>query len=85
MNRFAMSVFLGMAVVIEIAWLAVPGTRADQTPALAQAAKKVKEIIGHRGSCGDRPENTLTSYRRAIEVGATVAALFPAIRAPYNN
>ncbi len=34
----------------------------------AQAAMKVKEIIGHRGSCADRPENTLASYRRAIEV-----------------
>jgi glycerophosphoryl diester phosphodiesterase len=39
---------------------------------IAQAAKKVKQIIGHRGSCADRPENTLASYRRAIEAGATV-------------
>jgi len=39
---------------------------------LAQAARKVKEIIGHRGSCADRPENTLASYRRAIEAGANV-------------
>src|SRR5271165_5264869 len=42
-------------------------------PQPAQAAKKVREIIGHRGSCADRPENTLASYRRAIEAGATVA------------
>ena len=48
-------------------------------PALAQsgvdisrAAGKVKHIIGHRGSCADRPENTLASYRRAIEAGATM-------------
>ncbi len=39
---------------------------------LAEAAKKVKHIVGHRGSCSDRPENTLASYRRAIEAGATM-------------
>src|SRR2546425_5970643 len=33
---------------------------------------KVKQIIGHRGSCFDRPENTLASYRRAIQSGATI-------------
>jgi glycerophosphoryl diester phosphodiesterase len=38
----------------------------------ARAAAKVKHIIGHRGSCADRPENTLASYRRAIESGATM-------------
>jgi len=45
-----------------------PGDQA----AIARAATKVKQIIGHRGSCADRPENTLASYRRAIEAGATV-------------
>src|SRR5690349_2933071 len=48
---------------------------ADQKPAdspLAKAARKVREIIAHRGSSSDRPENTLASYRRAIEAGATV-------------
>jgi glycerophosphoryl diester phosphodiesterase len=39
---------------------------------LVRAAKKVREVIAHRGSSIDRPENTLASYRRAIEVGATV-------------
>ena len=42
-----------------------------QQEKLAQAAKKVKQIIGHRGSLRDRPENTLASYRRGIEAGAT--------------
>jgi glycerophosphoryl diester phosphodiesterase len=36
------------------------------------AAGKVKEVIGHRGSCADRPENTLAGVRRAIEAGAHV-------------
>jgi len=39
----------------------------------ASGALKVKEIIGHRGSAADRPENTLASFRRAIEAGADVA------------
>lgn len=39
---------------------------ADEHPARA-----VKQIVAHRGSSADRPENTLASTRRAIEVGAT--------------
>jgi glycerophosphoryl diester phosphodiesterase len=27
------------------------------------------EIVGHRGACGDAPENTLRSFTRAIELG----------------
>jgi glycerophosphoryl diester phosphodiesterase len=27
-------------------------------------------VIGHRGACGERPEHTLSAYRRAIEQGA---------------
>lgn len=34
-------------------------------------ASLVKQIVAHRGSSADRPENTLASTRRAIEVGAT--------------
>ncbi|HUR52628.1 MAG TPA: glycerophosphodiester phosphodiesterase family protein [Gemmataceae bacterium] len=37
------------------------------------AALKVKEVIGHMGSCADRPGNTIVSLRRAIEAGAHVA------------
>lgn len=51
----------------------MPVAAAPPEPAgAAQAAKKVREVIAHRGSSSDRPENTLASYRRAIEVGATV-------------
>ncbi|MBM4072102.1 MAG: hypothetical protein FJ271_24725 [Planctomycetes bacterium] len=47
-------------------------TGADGPSLPAQTAKKVRQIIAHRGSSSDRPENTLASYRRAIEAGATV-------------
>ncbi|MCE9534395.1 MAG: glycerophosphodiester phosphodiesterase family protein [Planctomycetes bacterium] len=48
---------------------------AADPPNAATSAAKIKEVIGHRGSCADRPENTLASYRRAIEVGAHAAEL----------
>jgi glycerophosphoryl diester phosphodiesterase len=37
----------------------------------AEAARHVTQIIAHRGASAERPENTLASTRRAIEVGAT--------------
>lgn len=43
-----------------------PTVLADENP-----ARLVKQIVAHRGSSVDRPENTLASTRRAIEVGAT--------------
>jgi glycerophosphoryl diester phosphodiesterase len=47
--------------------------RAADPPAAATAAAGVKEVIGHQGSCADRPGNTLASVRRAIEAGAHAA------------
>ena len=44
---------------------------ADENAELAAAALGVKQIVGHRGSSADRPENTLASTRRAIEARAT--------------
>ena len=41
-------------------------------PDMTKAAAHVKEVIGHMGSCGDRPGNTLVSVRRTIEAGAHV-------------
>jgi len=73
MSRFAMSMFLGwLWPSNRLAGRAGHPVRIKRPPRF-RPRKKVKEIIGHRGSCGDRPENTLVSYRRAIEVGATVA------------
>lgn len=65
------------AVLLSLNWIDGPAPSADQLvqPTAAQAARKVREVIGHRGSCLDRPENTLASYRRAIEAGATVVEI----------
>lgn len=45
-----------------------PPTKED----VAAAAAGVKGVIGHRGSCADRPDNSLSGVLRAIEVGAGV-------------
>jgi glycerophosphoryl diester phosphodiesterase len=37
----------------------------------AEAARHVTQLIAHRGASAERPEHTLASTRRAIEVGAT--------------
>ena len=49
-----------------------PGQEKDADVRLAKAVARVKHIIAHRGSSADRPENTLASYRRAMESGATM-------------
>jgi glycerophosphoryl diester phosphodiesterase len=67
MLRFTRIASLAFPALLLGLLLAIP---AEEPANPAQAAKKVKEIIGHRGSCTDRPENTLSSYRRAIEVMA---------------
>lgn len=48
------------------------GSAADAPVPPAVAAAGVTEVIGHMGSCADRPGNTLASVRRAIEAGAHV-------------
>jgi glycerophosphoryl diester phosphodiesterase len=42
-------------------------------PDAASAAGKVKEVIGHQGSCADTPGNTLAGVRRAATTGAHAA------------
>ena len=39
------------------------------------AALPIEQTVGHRGSSADRPENTLASFARAIEVGATAVEM----------
>jgi len=53
-------------------FLPSPSVAAD-SPDAATAAARVKEVIGHMGSCADRPGNTLIGIRRAIEAGAHAA------------
>jgi glycerophosphoryl diester phosphodiesterase len=48
----------------------VPAADPPAPPDAAKAAARVKEVIGHMGSCADRPGNTLAGVRRAIEAGA---------------
>src|SRR3954447_11766187 len=48
----------------------VPAADSPAPPDAAKAAARVKEVIGHMGSCADRPGNTLAGLRRAIEAGA---------------
>jgi glycerophosphoryl diester phosphodiesterase len=51
--------------------LAVSALEPAPADSLAEAARNVRWIVGHRGSMADRPENTLASYRRGLETGAT--------------
>ena len=50
-------------------------TAAGQEPDIARAARNVAQIVAHRGSSADRPECTLASARRAIEVSATAVEI----------
>ncbi|MBL8825865.1 MAG: alpha/beta hydrolase fold domain-containing protein [Planctomycetaceae bacterium] len=59
----SLPLFIALALFIDCE----PRLAAD----LAVAASKVKQIVAHRGSSADRPENTLASTRQAITVGAT--------------
>jgi glycerophosphoryl diester phosphodiesterase len=67
--RQLLTLTLGLVLVVIIG-----PARAQQAEedAQAAAARKVRQIVAHRGSSQDRPENTLASYRRAIEAGATL-------------
>lgn len=40
-------------------------------PSVREAARRVTQIIAHRGASAERPECTLAAIRRAIEAGAT--------------
>jgi len=51
----------------------VPAADPPAPPEAAKAAIGVKEVIGHMGSCADRPGNTVIGVRRAAEAGAHVA------------
>jgi len=44
---------------------------AEPTAKIKSAAKKVSQIVAHRGASAQRPEGTLVCYRKAIKDGAT--------------
>jgi glycerophosphoryl diester phosphodiesterase len=60
---------LAIGLLLDLHWLyaqePLPKTE------LKQPANSIQEIIAHRGSSSDRPENTTTSAQRAVEAGAT--------------
>ncbi len=60
-REFLRSVGLGLSLAFAFACL----IRAEDS------VSQVRQIIAHRGSSADRPENTLASTRRAIEAKAT--------------
>lgn len=53
------------------AGVASAATSSSDSTDLRSAAANVRQIVAHRGSSSDRPENTRASTLRAIEVGAT--------------
>lgn len=66
MHRFVSLLFA--VVFIDAAFLCA----AEETPpAIRSAARRVKQIVAHRGASKERPECTLAALKRAIEVGAT--------------
>ena len=73
-SRLPLVGFTMLARLAAVAFLSAPVVVTAAEPSEpAKAAAGVKEVIGHMGSCGDRPGNTLASIRRAIEAKAHVA------------
>ena len=66
---------LRTVVAYSLTLLALSGWAAGDEPSskkeLQASAKSIRDIIAHRGSSADRPENTLASAMRAVEARAT--------------
>jgi len=60
---------------VAVALAAMSSASGQDSAAAAKAAAKVREVIGHMGSCADSPPNTVAGLRRAIEAGAHVSEL----------
>src|SRR5262245_59199894 len=58
-------------ILLALASALAPARAADDE--VKSAAKNVRQVIAHRGSMSDRPENTLAALKRAIEVKAHVS------------
>jgi hypothetical protein len=55
-----------LCVSLNMIALQTHGDESSITPAQAKAAGAAKEVIGHRGSAADRPENILASFLRPL-------------------
>ena len=62
--------FCSSSLIAFVALLGGTVVFADETD-LRTAAARVRQVIAHRGASAERPECTIASIRRAIEVGAT--------------
>lgn len=72
MSRFSSPrTTVALATVLVVIATATAPSAADES----LAAPGVKQIIAHRGASAERPENTLSAIRRAIEVGATAVEI----------
>ena len=63
-----------LASILSFVALALPGCASTSTSAEGPAATpgaKVFDLQGHRGARGLRPENTLPSFQKALEIGVT--------------
>jgi glycerophosphoryl diester phosphodiesterase len=72
-RRGTLPILSRLALLLLVLPVLAPAADPPAPPDTAKAAAKVKEIIGHQGSCADRPGNTLVGVRRAIEAGAHAA------------
>lgn len=62
-----------LAALLLLSPALVPAAEPPVPPESVKAAAGVKEVIGHMGSCADRPGNTVIGVRRAAEAGAHAA------------
>ena len=58
-----------LSLLVELSGLCAQESLVEVEP--KQLAKSIREIIAHRGSSADRPENTVASALRAVESKAT--------------
>lgn len=69
--KFSQSVLLTIALLATSLILFGNSDACSDEPDTAAAARRVRQIIAHRGASAERPECTSSAIQRAIEVGAT--------------
>ncbi len=63
---------VGALLLLMVVWVGWPfiANFLSSTPSASDLPKKEFIIVGHRGAAGHAPENTMASFRKAIELGA---------------